>query len=372
MKPEPFRLERYFAAHEFSAPYLLSCSDCESMTIDDLLGMQPNAQEQFLSLWLGYTESAGSPVLREAIAGLYAKLSRDHILVHAGAEEAIFNFMNVVLEAGDQMLVHTPYYQSLGEIARSIGAEVIEWIGDVDHGWALDLNFLKNHLSQKTRLVAINFPHNPTGFLPDISFMSELSKLSTEYGFLIFSDEVYRGLEYSSTHRLPAFTDLNERAVSLGVMSKAYGLPGLRIGWIATRNQALYDKLAAFKDYTTICNSAPSEFLAVLALNHREAIANRNLGIIRSNLELLNAFFDMHADLFQWHQPKAGPIAFPRYLGGAVESFCDDLLEQAGVLLVPGSCYRQGGDCFRVGFGRRNMPECLDCFEEYLNKKFNM
>ena len=367
MKIEPFKLERYFAVHEFSAPYLLSCSDCESMTIDDLLGMQANAKEQFLSLRLGYTESSGSPVLREAIAGLYANLSQNHILVHAGAEEAIFNFMNTVLEAGDQVVVHTPYYQSLAEIARSIGAEVIEWIGDAAHGWSLDFNFLKDHLSQKTRLVVVNFPHNPTGFLPESEFMSTLSELSQAHGFIVFSDEVYRGLEYRPTHRLPAFTDLNERAVSLGVMSKTYGLPGLRIGWIATRNQALYDKLAAFKDYTTICNSAPSEFLAALALDHRDAIAHRNLEIIRSNLELLNAFFDRHADLFRWHQPKAGPIAFPKFLGGDVAAFCRDLVEQAGVLLVPGSCYSKGDDHFRVGFGRRNLPECLDRLENYLH-----
>lgn len=367
MKPEPFRLERYFAAHEFRAPYLLCCSDCESLTIDDLLRFDPDARDQFLSLWLGYTESTGSPELREAIASLYTHSSADHILVHAGAEEAIFNFMHVILHPGDHIIVHTPHYQSLGEIARSIGAEVTEWVGNADQGWSLDLNFLKDRLTKNTRVVVVNFPHNPTGFLPDISFMSDLSKLSDEHDFLIFSDEVYRGLEYLPAHRLPAFTDLNERAVSLGVMSKTYGLPGLRIGWVATRNDSLYTKLAAFKDYTTICNSAPSEFLATLALAHRDAIVHRNLAIIQSNLQLLNTFFSVHEDLFAWQEPLAGPIAFPGYRGGgSVEQLCRDLVEKAGVLLAPGTLYTTGHDCFRIGFGRRNMPECLEKLAQFI------
>ena len=366
MKPEDFRLERYFAAHEFTAPYLLCCSDCESMTIDELLRFDPDARERFLALRLGYTESTGSGALREAIASLYRHNKPEYILVHAGAEEAIFNFMHVALEPGDHVIVHTPHYQSLGEIARSIGAEVTEWIGDADRSWSLDLDILKDKLTPKTRVVVVNFPHNPTGFLPDASFMLELSRLSEAYGFIVFSDEVYRGLEYAPAHRLPAFMDLNERGVSLGVMSKTYGLPGLRIGWIATRNKRLYRKMAAFKDYTTICNSAPGEFLATLALIHGEAISRRNLEIIRFNLERLGEFFAEHEDVFAWREPLAGPIAFPGYRGeGGVDRLCRDLVEQAGVLLAPGTLYSVGHDCFRIGFGRRNMPECLERLAHY-------
>jgi len=370
MKPEPFRLERYFAAHEFNAPYLLCCSDCESLSIDDLLMFDPNAREGFLSLRLGYTESTGSPELRDVIASLYTHNDSNHILVHAGAEEAIFNFMNVSLHPGDHLIVHTPHYQSLGEIARSMGVEVTEWTGNADQSWSLDLDFLKDRLTPKTRVVVVNFPHNPTGFLPDVSFLSELSDLSEAHGFVVFSDEVYRGLEYTPARRLPAFTDLNERAISLGVMSKTYGLPGLRIGWIATRNQDLYGKMAAFKDYTTICNSAPSEFLATLALRHRDAISHRNLGIIRSNLTLLGAFFGDHEDLFAWQEPLAGPIAFPRYLGRkSVDMFCRDLVENAGVLLAPGSLFNAGPAYFRIGFGRRNMPEGLERLARFMERK---
>ena len=234
MKLKPFQLERYFAQYEFTAPYLLCCSDCESLSVGDLLKFKQGAQDELSSLWLGYTESLGSPELRSQIASLYNNTSSDNIIVHAGAEEAIFNFMNVVLDTGDEIIVHSPYYQSLGEVARSIGASVKEWKGNPENSWELDLDYLKNTSTDKTKVVVVNFPHNPTGTLPTTAFQNELSQLSDERGFIIFSDEVYRGLEYNDSQQLPAFSDLNKRCVSLGVMSKTYGLAGLRIGWIAT------------------------------------------------------------------------------------------------------------------------------------------
>src|SRR6185312_548970 len=226
MKPAPFKLERYFASHEFSAAYLLCSSDCESMEIGELLALEPGAYEDFSRLRLGYTESTGNPDLRRAIATLYTRVAMDEVLVHAGAEEAIFNFMHVALEAGDQVIVHSPYYQSLGEVARALGAEVSEWRGNPEHGWALDIATLKQKLTPRTRVVVVNFPHNPTGFIPGVEFIRELSALAEQHGFIIFSDEVYRGLEADPADRLPAVADLNARAVSLGVMSKTYGLPG--------------------------------------------------------------------------------------------------------------------------------------------------
>ncbi|MDD2540867.1 MAG: aminotransferase class I/II-fold pyridoxal phosphate-dependent enzyme [Desulfuromonadaceae bacterium] len=366
MELKPFRLERYFAKYEFTAPHLLCCSDCESLAVGDLLKFEQNAHEELSSLWLGYTESLGSPELRTQIATLYQNISSTQILVHSGAEEAIFNFMNVALATGDHIIVHTPYYQSLGDVARSIGANVTEWKGNPNCAWELDLQFLKENVTERTKVVVVNFPHNPTGYLPNPEFLHELSNLSNKWGFIVFSDEVYRGLEYNSTECLPTFADINERGISLGVMSKSYGLAGLRIGWIATRNKRLFDALAAFKDYTTICNSAPSEYLATLALCHRHSIIGRNLGIIRRNLSMLTSFFSRHQDFFEWHEPKAGPIAFPRYLGGSVEQFCDDLVRHAGVLLLPGTLYDDESDCFRIGFGRSNFTECLLTLEQFL------
>ncbi len=368
MKLAPFRLERYFSKYEFSAPYLLCASDCESMAIEDLLAFEPDARERFSALRLGYTESLGHPELRQRIAELYDHITTDQVLVHSGAEEAIFNFMNIALTAGDHVIVHSPCYQSLGEVARGVGALVSEWQGDPRRGWELDLETLKNTLTRRTRMVVVNFPHNPTGFLPGAGLVKELSRLSDEHGFIVFSDEVYRGLEIDPSDRLPAFADLNDRAVSLGVMSKTYGLAGLRIGWIATRNERLYGKLAAFKDYTTICNSAPSEFLAALALRHSAAIIDRNRRIILSNLDRLDLFFGTLPELFTWHRPKAGSIGFPILLRGPVDEFCTGLVQKTGVLLLPGTLFGPGLNAFRIGFGRRNLSEALERLDRYIQE----
>lgn len=369
MKLAPFQLERYFARHEFTTPHLLCTSDCESLAVQDLLQLEPGARDGLASLWLGYTESQGSTELREQIASLYETLHPEQILVHSGAEEAIFNFMNTALEAGDDVIVHVPCYQSLGEVARGIGAKVIAWPADPRRNWALDLGFLQDHLSNRTRVVVVNFPHNPTGFLPDAAFLHELSRLSDRNGFLVLCDEVYRGLEYDPSDHLPCFADINERGVSLGVMSKTYGLAGLRIGWAATRNRDLYEALASFKDFTTICCSGPSEHLASLALRHHKRLAGRNLDLIRTNLKLLNAFFSEHQDLFAWEPPQAGPIAFPRYLGEPVDDFCEELRREAGVLLLPGTIYADPNNCFRIGFGRAGMREGLHRLETFCNNR---
>ncbi len=366
MHIEPFRLERYFAKYEFNAPYLLSSSDCESITIRDLLDMQPGAAEELMQMKLGYTESEGAPLLREQIAGLYSDIGPADILVHTGAEEAIFNAMNVILDQGDHIIVHYPCYQSLMEVATAIGAEVTLWKGDPDNNWGLDLDVLKDCIRPDTKLVVINCPHNPTGYLMPANEFKKLVHLSRKHGFIIFSDEVYRGLEYDEQDRLPAVCEIDDRGISLGVMSKTYGLPGLRIGWIATRNRKLYQELAGFKDYTTICNSAPSEYLSTIALRHESKIRKRNLEIIRKNLNVLDQFFEKHSQMFTWKRPKAGPIAFPSFHRGHIEDFCHDLVTRAGVMLVPGTIYDRSYSNFRIGFGRANLEECVQKFDDYL------
>jgi aspartate/methionine/tyrosine aminotransferase len=366
MQISPFKLERFFAKYEFNVRYLLCSSDCESLTVSDLLALEPEAQVLFQRHWLGYTESLGAPKLRQEICRLYASIRPDQVMVHSGAEEAIFLFMHATLQPGDHAIIHSPCYQSLIEVARSLGCEVTPWLAREQNSWVLDLNELKKALRPNTRAVVINTPHNPTGFLMGHSQFSELNRIVQERGIVLFSDEVYRESEYSSTDRLPSACDVNEQAVSLGVMSKTYGLPGLRIGWIATHNAAIYNRMAMLKDYTTICNSAPSEYLAEIALCHRQKIAQRNLEIITSNLKVLDGFFDRHAELFSWIRPTAGPIAFPRLIDGDVERFCHELVTTAGVLLLPGTLFDDQDNHFRIGFGRKNLPEAVACLEEYL------
>jgi aspartate/methionine/tyrosine aminotransferase len=368
MELSAFQLERYFAKYEFSTKYLLCCSDCESVTIADLLSLEPDAAERFSQHWLGYTESLGATSLRQEITRLYPGIGTEQILVHSGAEEAIFLFMNALLKPGDHIIVHSPCYQSLFEVAKSLGAEVTFWQAHEEAGWALDLDELKAAIRPNTRAIVVNTPHNPTGYLMPLADYTALNQIAQEHGIVLFSDEVYRESEYSAADRLPSACQINPLAVSLGVVSKTYGLPGLRIGWVATQNAEVYQRMAALKDYTSICNSAPSEFLAELALRHRESLAARNLEIIRHNLSVLDGFFDRHADLFRWVKPIAGPIAYPSYLGADVEAFCHDLVTQQGVLLLPGSNYGDQSNHFRIGFGRKNTPEAVEQLEAYLPK----
>jgi len=368
MQLPAFKLERYFARYEFSVKYVLCASDCESFSIQDLLAFEPDAADQFHQHWLGYTESPGSPSLQREICNLYENVEPQQVLVHTGAEEAIFLFMHAVLDASDHVIVHWPCYQSLFEVARGIGCQVTFWQARENNGWSLDLDELQQHFRPNTKAVIINTPHNPTGYLMPPDVFQEIAHICRARGITLFSDEVYRESEYRRQDRLPAACDLGEHTVSLGVMSKTYGLAGLRIGWIATQNADVYGRMAALKDYTTICNSAPSEFLAALALRHREKLVSRNLGIIAGNLVLLDQFFARHPDRFAWQRPQAGSIGFPRLIGADINDFCKDLVEKAGVLLLPGTLYEDSGNHFRIGFGRKNFPDALTHLEEFLGR----
>ncbi len=366
MKINDFLLERYFAKYEFEIPHLLCASDCETFSIEEILQLEEGAKEKFNNLKLGYTDSQGSPDLRAAITSLYGTISEENILAFSGAEEGIFAFMNVILEPEDQIIVQYPAYQSLFEVAEAIGCEVKKWTMDPEDNWSLNLEELKDSITPKTKAIVINFPHNPTGKLISKSEFRSILDIARENNLYLFSDEVYRLLEYDSTARLPPACDLYEKALSLGVMSKSYGLAGLRIGWIATRDQALLDKLARFKDYTTICNSIASEFLATIALRNYQPLVQRNLSIISSNLQLLDEFFDS-AQILEWIRPQAGPIAFPRLkISVSSKDFCTDLVKNAGVLLLPSSAFLYGDKHVRLGFGRQNMPQALSQLKSYL------
>lgn len=372
MKISPFKLERFFAKYEFNAPYLLCTSDCESLSIGELLSFEPNSSQHFQELRLGYTEACGDPILREEISKLYENMDSSNILVHSGAEEAIFTFMNSALKAGDHIIVHYPCYQSLFEIANSVGCKVTRWETKEEDGWELDLNFLKKNISKDTRAIIINCPHNPTGYLVSKDKLLDIIEIARQNNILLLSDEVYRFLEYKEQDRLPGVCDLYENGVSIGVMSKTFGLAGLRIGWIASKNKDIFNSISSFKDYTSICSSAPSEFLASLALKFKDKIINRNVGIVLKNLELLDDFFNTYKEIFTWKRPKAGSIAFPSVKPDIdVERLCIDLVDKKGVLLLPGKYYDYDSRNFRIGFGRNNVPQCIEKLDEYMKGNFN-
>jgi aspartate/methionine/tyrosine aminotransferase len=338
------------------------------MSIADLLAIESGAAENFQRTWLGYTESHGHPALRKEIANIYKSIRPEEILVHTGAEEAIFLFMLAALQADDHVIVHTPCYQSLFEVAKGIGCDVSPWQAREENNWSLDLDELRRLVRVNTKVIVVNTPHNPTGFLMSRADFESVNRFAQEKNLLLLFDEVYRESEYDPAARLPAACDMSEHAVSLGVTSKTYGLAGLRIGWIATKNRSIYEKMALLKDYTTICNSAPSEFLAEVALRNRQKLIERNLGIIKHNLSMVDEFFARHPSLFAWFRPSAGSMGFPRLLTGDVEDFCDNLVQKAGVLLLPGTMYDDSRNHFRIGLGRKNLPQAVGRLEEYLSR----
>jgi aspartate/methionine/tyrosine aminotransferase len=306
MEIADFELERYFARWEFNVDRLLCASDPEPVSMRELLALaDPETERLWAELRLGYTESSGHLLLRQQIAATYGTVGPDEVLVCSGAQEAIFVALGSLLGPGDHVVVIWPSYQSLHEVARASGAEVTLLPLEHERGWALDLDRLRAALRPATRAVVINFPHSPTGALPPTSTLEALVELADQRGFWLVADEVYRLLELDPAERWPPAVDRSPRALSIGVMTKAFGLGGLRIGWIACHDRELLRRFAARKDYTTICNSAPSEILALIGLRAADQLLARSMGIVRANLALLDDFFAEQSGWIEWVRPRA-------------------------------------------------------------------
>ncbi|MFB8236554.1 aminotransferase class I/II-fold pyridoxal phosphate-dependent enzyme [Kitasatospora purpeofusca] len=367
-----FRLETYFSRWEFTARHHLTASDAQTMAMSELLALaDPEDRHAWDTLALGYTETFGDPALREAIAGLYERADADDVICFGGAQEGLNLAMQVLLGPEDHAVVLTPNYQSAETVPLSL-CEVTGVALDPARDWALDLDELTAALRPNTRVVSVNFPNNPTGAVIDAADFVRLAEICDERGIHLFSDEVYRGLERDPARALPQAADLSERALSLNVTSKSLGLPGLRIGWIVCRDRELRGRLERAKHYTTICNAAPSEVLARIAIKAREPILARNRAIVAANLPLFDEFFARFDGLFEWRAPDGGCVAYPRYLGAdGVEEFCTGLVEEAGVLLLPASVFGSEltptpTDRFRIGVGRRDPAPALDAFAGWL------
>jgi aspartate/methionine/tyrosine aminotransferase len=374
MQLPDFKLEVYLGEWEFKARHHLTASDAQSLTVGELLAMAGDAErEAFDALPLTYTPTWGTDALREAVAATYEGIGPEHVLTFAGAEEAMFWAMQELAGPGSHAVVTLPNYQSMESVTLATGAEVSGLALDEQAGWALDLDRLQALLRPDTRLVAVNFPNNPTGALPGAATFRALVDLCEERGIVLFSDEVYRGLELDPSTTLPQAADLSASAISMNVMSKAYGLPGLRIGWLATHDRALLERLERRKHYTSICNAAPSELLATIALRNGEAIKARNRAIIAANLPVFEQWFGRWG--FPWEAPQGGCVSFPRYPGSeGVEAFCRDLVEEAGVVLLPAGIYASAlgdvpADRFRIGVGRRDPEPGLQALDGFLSRR---
>lgn len=366
----PFGIEHFFARYEFNTPHLLCASDCESLTVDELLALNGTSAAVLGDLDLSYTESQGATDLREAITASYERMSADEVVVLSAPEEGIFVALHALLEPEDEAIVLTPAYDSLRNVVEYLVGEerVKTWEVQPTHGgWRLDLERLERLVTPHTRLLVINFPHNPTGHLPDLATFRTILELASQHELWIFSDEMYRGLEASADERLPSVGDVYRRSVTLSGLSKVHGLPGLRTGWLLVPDENLRQSIMNWKHYTTICPPAPSERLALAALQAQDRLRGRNRAIIDENLTLADAFFACWPDHFTWRRPRAGSVALVEWRPGRVEDHCHGARQEAGVLLLPGSYFRYGNDYFRLGVGRQSFAAGLEAYESYLS-----
>ena len=376
IKLPDFKLETHFSKWEFQARYHMTASDAESLSLSELLDMATREEKhEFNNLWLGYTETYGAPDVRQAIADTYSRAQADDILCFAGASEGIYAANTVILDKDSHAIMVTPNYQSHESLPLAIcDATAIPL--EVNDGWSLDIDRVAAAIRPNTKLITINFPHNPTGAILSLDRYEALVALCRKQGIYLLHDEIFHGLGPSGTQHLPFAADIYERGLSLNVMSKSFGLPGLRIGWIACKDHSVLSKMERLKHYLSISNSGPSERLTKIALRNREKILARNCSIVDVNLPKWDAFFQRYSDLFDWSRPDGSCMGFPKYKGkDGVEIFTRKLVEESGVLFLPGSIYNSAlaptpEDHFRLGYGRKNLDDGLAVLEAHMQKHY--
>jgi aspartate/methionine/tyrosine aminotransferase len=370
MKITPFSTELFFAQYEFSTPYQLCNSDCETVSIAELMQMADVPMEQLGQLALGYTETLGHPQLREAIAEAYLSVSPDDVVMLGTPIEGIYLTARALLNSGDEVIVLSPAYDALINMFEHIvGAEGIKKWKFVpgDAQWELDLDQLTELISPKTRMLVVNFPHNPTGYLPTKDKFHQFIEIVEQNDLLLFCDEMYFGLVHSGTPAIDSAVDIFDKAVVLSGLSKTYGLPGLRTGWLIIKDEQLRGEIVNWKFYTSICASAPSEFLALVAWKVRDQLRDRSIAQIEHNLKLVEAFFQRWPDLFTWRRPMAASVALVGMNVPSVTDFSTKMAEEAGVLIHPATTLDFDDQHTRMGFGRAAFGTALEKFEGYLN-----
>lgn len=345
-------LERWFAEFEFLPGMRdLAASGPFVVTTRELLALEgPETTARYLALGLDYVENPGNERLRQAVADLYSALEALDIRVTTGASEALFLLIWTMVQPGDNIVVEDPTYGTIAGVAQSRGAEVRRFPLYVEQGWKPDLERLSSLVDQKTRLISVTHAHHPTGALLSVEEMEAIARIAERVGALVVSDEVFRLIALDGA-AAPSFIDVVEDAVVIGDMTKPWGLGGLRVGWIASRDQALLKLVSAARDYSSICGNAPGEFLAEVTLRHSEKLIAPRLSTARVNRERLADAIVRSQRTLRWVPPQAGYTAFIQ-LPFSAEPFCRYLAEEKRLLLLPGYAYGTAYERFvRIGFG---------------------
>ncbi|ETO14763.1 aminotransferase class I and II [Reticulomyxa filosa] len=384
----PFLLERYFDKYEFKAKYLLCSSDTQAYTMNEILKM---GDKETLSLWnnleLSYTQAQGLPLLRNEIAKFYngtsntktAPINENDILILAPEEGVLIGLNTISRHFSNQKqeaIVVSPSYQSLQECYQSTpNTSIKHWNVELNgntNQWELNFQTLENQLlTNHTKLVIVNFPHNPTGYYPTLSQWYDLIKFCQMNDLYLFSDEMYWNL-WDGQDTLPSASMLYDKAVTLSGLSKSYGCPGLRIGWLITRDSQLMNAFRTMKDYTTICNSAPSEILALIALRNVPTILSQRKSIIATNTQAWKQFCQKHSTVFQFIPNKGGSTCLTKLKGKAKQlgafNFAELVVNECQVMLLPSNLFFYGNDFVRIGLGRTNFKDALHTLDQFLCK----
>ncbi len=375
MKIVTFLLERWMTRHETHVKYDIAESGILPLSTSDLLALvpaaeRPGVQQQLLDLPLGYSEARGSATLRQLLADTYASTTADEILVTTGAIEANFLLFNVLLEPGDHVIAPFPAYQQLYSVPRAIGCDVSLWHVGPATNYQYDVNALERLLTPRTRVIVVNTPHNPTGAMLSPADARRVHALAESVGATVIGDEAYRWLAVpDGAPFAPPMRDLGGRAVSVGTLSKPFGLPGLRIGWIAAP-APLVQACWSMRDYVSLSPGKLNDALACLAMTHREAIVARNTRIITANLATATQWMAERADLLSWTPPRGGLLALIKYaLPIDSLTLADRLATDYSVMLAPGSAFGYEHH-LRLGIGQRpdifgeGLARAGECLEE--------
>ena len=351
MKIRPFGVEEWMNTYENDAVANIAETCVDSLTVEallDLSGRKEPLLEQIRSLRLSYGDIPGSDRLRDLVAGLYARQSRDNVLIMNGGAAANFLSLYTLVEAGDEVVSVWPTYQQLTSIPESFGATVKLLPLEPEGAFLPDVERLKALVSEKTRLICITTPHHPTGALMERPLLEAVVDVARSVGAWIHCDEVYRGLVHEPGLEIPSVADLYEKGISTGSLSKTYSLAGLRLGWIVGPADFIA-RCFSRRDYTTISCGRIDDLLGSVALEAREALLERNLSIVRRSAAVLREWVDGEARL-DWVPPKAGTTAFIRYdYDLPSEVFCRRLFEGDGTFIVPGSAFDRDR-WFRIGY----------------------
>ena len=352
----PFLVEQYDGW--FDGSDSLSSSECQPMTMRELLSMaDDDSRRQWIELSLGYPAfNTGSKFLRDTIAQQHANLSADDGVNVCAPQEGISLAMKALLTPGDRVIATTPCYQSLTEVAKSIGCDVTDWNPAFESGRAwFDVEVLSKLLAESpsTKLVIANFPHNPTGALPSLDEFNAIIELCRKHGCKLFVDEMYRGLEHGGAScRLPSVVDAYpEGGMTLNGLSKSYGLPGLRIGWLACHDKQVMKDVSILKDYHSICPPVPSEVLAHVAISNRDEIQDIQQRSVVAGLEMVKGFMKTHEEHFEWLEPSGGTFCFPKLRKGSTEMYAERLRVRSKLMVMPSSKFEAGDERLRVCYG---------------------